>query len=92
MKISATCSGGFSGQPECYAIDTARIGNGKAIEELLQSLDFAALPPPAIGADMQRWEVVIDDGKGARKVAFVEDGSSESAPWQLLISELRASA
>jgi len=91
MKISATCSGGFSGQPECYDIDTARIGNGKAIEELLQNLDFTP-PPPAIGADMQRWEVVIDDGKAPRKVAFVDDGSTESAPWQLLISELRASA
>ncbi len=91
MKISATCSGGFSGHTECYDIDTARIDNGKAIEELLQTLDYPP-PPPGVGADLQRWEVVIDDGSGQRKVAFADDGSSEAAPWQLLISELRASA
>lgn len=91
MKISATCSGGYSGQPERYAVDTSCACNGKAIEDLLHSLD-AAPPPPPVGADLQRWELVIHDANGERKLAFTEDGSSASAPWQLLISELRASS
>lgn len=91
MKISARGSGGYCGMSECYQIDTTNLENGKTIEKLLSRLDFPAAPRPPVGADLQRWEITVEDGAGMRSAEFSIDGSAEVAPWQLLLAEIRAS-
>ena len=90
MKISATGSGGFSGLREHYELDTGELDQGASIEALLHSLDFFdAAPPPALGADIGRWDITVADGARCHTVTFAEDGSDDSAPWQALVSQLR---
>ncbi len=89
MRITANSVGGFSGVAEHYEVDTAALRNGEMVEELLRNLDFLA-GTPTQGADLTRWEILLDDGKQQRSIAFTEDGSAESAPLQALIAELRA--
>ncbi|PWF39055.1 hypothetical protein [Massilia glaciei] len=92
MHISAKGGGGFSGQYELFDIDTAAHAAGRDLEDLLHSLDFGEAPPPAIGADIPRWEVTVCDGDARRTVVFTEDGSAAAAPWQSLIERLRNTA
>ena len=89
MKISATGSGGFSGLREHYELDTGALDQGASIEAQLHSLDFFAAAPPALGADIGRWDITVADGARRHTVTFAEDGSDDSAPWQALVSQLR---
>ena len=93
MKISVKGGGGFAGTSEQYAIDTAHLAQGSAIEALLQNLDFfhADAPAPAVGADIPRWEITVDDGQQCRTVAFDDDGSPACARWKPLIERLKDS-
>ncbi|MBZ2208699.1 protealysin inhibitor emfourin [Massilia soli] len=93
MKISARGGGGFAGITEQYDVDTSRLPQGGAIEALLQNLDFfhAAEPVPAVGADLPRWEITVDDGQQCRTVAFADDGSAACARWKRLIDGLKGS-
>lgn len=92
MKISAKGGGGFAGTTEHYEVDTSRLPHGGAIEALLQNLDFfhAAAPAPAVGADIPRWEITVDDGLQCRTVAFADDGSAACAQWKPLIERLKS--
>ncbi len=90
MKISARGSGGLCGATECYEIDTTNLENGKKIEKLLARLDVPAAQASVIGADLQRWHITVDDGGCRRSVEFTADGSPASAPWQMLLAEIRA--
>lgn len=92
MKIRAEGSGGLSGQAECYEVDTAALPNGAAIERLLEDLRLLPAPPENVGADIARWHVTLEHAGQCRRFAFAEDGSSDAAPWQSLIAQLRASA
>lgn len=93
MKIKARTSGGFAGRSACFELDTACHADGRAIEALLDRLDFfGARPPPAIGADLVRWEITADDGRRCRTVVLHEDTGPEAAGWQALIARLRAGA
>ena len=92
MKISASGGGGFSGISEHYEVDTAAIPNGDVLEELLRSVDFLASSLDPVGADIPHWDITIEDGGAAHTITFAEDGSAESAPFQALLEELRASA
>jgi len=93
MKITAHCAGGFAGLTEHYQVDTASLRNGPCIEALLASLEY--LPQPsasAVGADIGRWHITLDNGLQQHTVAFAEDGSAAAEPWQSLLAQLRASA
>jgi hypothetical protein len=91
MKISATSSGGFTGQTHHYHLDTADASNGRSIEALVRDLGFfSSDPPEAIGADLIRWTITIDDADRHRSVRFADDGSAGAAPWQTLLVQLRA--
>ncbi|MES2902352.1 MAG: hypothetical protein V4723_21670 [Pseudomonadota bacterium] len=90
MKVSAKGSGGWCGASQCYDIDTTNLENGKAIERLVAQLDFGAPHPETIGADLLRWQVTVDDGGVCRSTEFVDDGSGASAPWHLLLAQIRA--
>jgi hypothetical protein len=91
MKITARTSGGFAGRSACFELDTACHADGRAIESLLDQLDFFdARPQPALGADLVRWEITADDGQRCRTVVLHEDGGRESVAWQALITHLRA--
>lgn len=93
MKISASGSGGFAGLAEHFELDTTRVDNGKAIEELLRNLDFFRSSAPAadhIGADIPRWDITVADAGRARTISFLDDGSAESQPWQALLAQLRS--
>ena len=91
MKISVKGGGGFAGSVEHYEVDTAHLPQGDALEALLHNLDFfhAAEPAPAVGADIPRWEITVDDGRQCRTVEFAEDGGPACARWKPFIDRLR---
>ncbi|MFL6674008.1 MAG: protealysin inhibitor emfourin [Massilia sp.] len=93
MKITAKASGGFAGRTECYELDTSCRANGKSVESLLHQLDFfgAAAPSCGIGADMQRWEITVDDGPRRRTVTLTEDPATSATGWHALLEHLRNS-
>ncbi len=93
MKISATGGGGFAGQTAHFDVDTSQVPNGRTIETIVSDIDFFSRPPTeAVGADMVRWNITIDDGPRTHTVTFAEDGSAESAPWQTLLAHIRAAS
>jgi hypothetical protein len=93
MKISATASGGFAGRSDCVELDTGCHPDGRAIEALLERLDFfGAALPTAIGADLVRWEITADDGRRRRTLVLHEDGGPDAAGWPALLAHLRAAS
>jgi hypothetical protein len=93
MKIHAKASGALAGRTDCYELDTACSAKGKAVEELLHQLDFfGAAPKGAVGADIPRWDITVDDGGRRRTVTVFEDGASAGAGWQTLIEHMRNTA
>ena len=90
MKVSAKGGGGFCGESQCFTVDTTNLENGQTIERLVALLDFNATQPSSIGADLQRWQVTVEDGAACRSAEFTEDGSAEAAPWRLLLAQIRA--
>lgn len=93
MKIQARASGGFAGRTDCYELDTACSAKGKSVEDLLHQLDFFGTEPScAVGADIPRWEITVDDGPRRKTVTILDDGSSGGPGWQALIEHLRNTA
>jgi hypothetical protein len=91
MKITAHATGGFAGRAEHFELDTGCHRDGRAIEMLVDALDFfAAAPASQVGADLVRWEITADDGQRCRTVTLAE-GGLDAAGWQALIEHLRAS-
>lgn len=91
MKISARACGGFAGLAQAYDLDTAEHPGGAELEHLLGRLDFfSAAPACAIGADLPRWEITVEDGDRRHTVFVREDGSG--GDWQHLLDRLRTSA
>jgi hypothetical protein len=91
MKITAKGSGGFAGRTECYELDTNCRSDGASVEALLQRLDFfGAAPACAVGADIPRWEITVDDGPRRHTVTVTEDGTGGG--WMSLLEHLRNSA
>jgi hypothetical protein len=91
MKITARASGGFAGRTERFELDTGCHREGRAIESLVDSLDFFnATPACPVGADLVRWEITADDGHRCRTVSLPGDAIA-AAGWQALIEHLRAS-
>ncbi|MDN4053454.1 hypothetical protein QPK32_10220 [Massilia sp. YIM B02763] len=93
MKITARTGGGFAGIERCVELDTGGHADGKAVEALLERLDFFG-PAPAcpVGADLRRWEITVDDGRRCRTVTVAEDGLPPGAAWQALLDHLRGAA
>jgi hypothetical protein len=92
MKITAKGSGGFAGRTESYQLDTSCRSDGASVEDLLQRLDFfGAAPPCAVGADLPRWEITVDDGPRRHTVTLVDDGSGGDG-WMALLERLRNSS
>ncbi len=89
MNIIAQSRGGFTGQGERLAVDTGRAANGHAIDAQITALLAFAPPATAVGADIVHWDITLDDG---RQLAFDDDGSPATAPWQRLIALLRSAA
>ena len=91
MKITARASGGFAGRTERFELDTGCHRDGRAIESLLERLDFfGAMPARPVGADLVRWEITDDDGRRCRTLTLPE-GGADAAGWQALIEHLRSS-
>jgi hypothetical protein len=92
MKIKARASGGFAGRTDSYELDTECATNGKSVEELLRQLDFfGAAPACGVGADLQRWDITVDDGARRRTITVQDDGSPGGQGWQTLLAHLRNS-
>jgi len=88
MKISARACGGFAGLAQSYELDTSSLAEGPALETLVQHLDFfGADPSCAVGADLPRWEITVEDGPRCHTVFLREDGSG--GEWQHLLDRLR---
>jgi hypothetical protein len=90
MKITARASGGFAGRSEQFELDTGCHRDGRAIESLLDRLDFfGAHPACPVGADLLRWEITADDGRRCHTVTLPADGPAP-AGWEALLAHLRA--
>jgi hypothetical protein len=93
MKIKAKASGGIAGRTDCYELDTQCAANGKSVEDLVHHIDFFGSEPGcALGADIRRWEITVDDGPRQRTVTVFEDGASGGPGWQTLLEHLRNTA
>ena len=93
MKIKATMEGGFAGASRQVELDTACLPGGRELEALLQRVDFfGAAPPCAVGADIPRWEITVEDGDRCRSVVLADDGSLQATEWPALLAHLRGAA
>ncbi|MEN3275610.1 MAG: hypothetical protein V7631_1400 [Massilia sp.] len=91
MKITAKMAGGFAGLEKQVELDTACIAGGRDLEALLHRVDFfGEVPPCAVGADLPRWEITVDDGRRCRSVVLADDGSLDQTAWPALLAHLRA--
>ncbi|MET0983372.1 MAG: protealysin inhibitor emfourin [Telluria sp.] len=90
MKIRATMGGGFAGIERQVELDTACIAGGRDLEALLHRVDFFGAPPPcAVGADLPRWEITVEDGGRCKSVVLADDGSLGGSGWTALLAHLR---
>ena len=93
MKITAKQGGGFAGAERCVELDTACRADGGRLEALVRQLDFfCAAPPGAVGADIPRWEITVEDGDQQRTVTLLDDGSLGGTGWPALLEHLRGAA
>ena len=93
MKITAKQGGGFAGAERCVELDTACRADGASLEDLVRRLDFfGAAPPCAVGADIPRWEITVEDGPRMHTVTLVDDGSLGATGWPALLAHLRGAA
>ena len=91
MKIRAKMAGGFAGIERCVELDTACRPDGPALEALVRQADFSGPGPKhAVGADLPRWEITVEDGERCHSVLLVEDGSFDETGWLALLAHLRA--
>jgi len=90
MKIRANLSGGFAGIERQVELDTACLPGGCDLEALLYRVDFfGATPPCAVGADLPRWEITVEDGGRCKSVSLADDGSLAATAWPDLLAHLR---
>ena len=87
MKITLRHSGGLAGTPvELAAIDTDRLDPGVAatVRKAVDQGGFfglpARIPSSEIGADLGAFEITVEDGPRRHTVAFVDDGTPQTAP------------
>ena len=93
MKIRASMSGGFAGIGRQVELDTACLPEGRDLEALLHRVDFfGAAPRCAVGADLPRWEITVEDGARCKSVVLTDDGSLAATEWPALLAHLRGAA
>lgn len=93
MKITAKQGGGFAGGERCVELDTACRADGQSLEALVRQLDFfGAAPPCAVGADITRWEITVEDGPRKHTVTLLDDGNLGATGWPALLEHLRGAA
>jgi hypothetical protein len=93
VKIRAKMAGGFAGIERCVELDTVCRPDGARLESLVHGADFfGAAPQPAVGADLPRWEITVEDGERCHSVLLVDDGSVDAAGWPALLAHLRSLA
>jgi len=93
VKIRATLAGGLAGLTRCVELDTACRPDGAALEALVRQADFfGPAPRGAVGADLPRWEITVDDGARRDSVLLQDDGSIDAAGWPALLAHLRTLA
>jgi len=83
-------AGGFAGVERCVELDTTCRPDGAQLENLVHGADFfGAAPKPALGADLPRWEITVEDGERCHSVLLADDGSVDAAGWPALLAHLR---
>jgi hypothetical protein len=98
MKITVKSSGGFAGLPQQFTVDTAQstAATAEGLTQMIHQLDFfkaaANQSPDAIGADMMRWQISMQDNGRTNTISFVQDGTSASEPWKALLDQIIAAA
>ena len=93
MKIRANVQGGFAGIARQVELDTASLPGGRDLEALLHRVDFfGATPPCAVGADLPRWEITVEDGVRCKSVVLADDGSLAATEWPALLARLCGAA
>jgi hypothetical protein len=91
MKISVKQTGGFAGEINLGAVDTAQLDTAEAqqVEQLVQNIGFFELPATIgggkIGADLARYEITVTEGDRQHTIAFQDDGSPEHTPLRRLV-------
>ena len=83
-------AGGLAGIERCVDVDTACRPDGRQLEALVREADFfGAAPGGAVGADLPRWEITVEDGARCHSVLLRDDGSVDAAGWPALLAHLR---
>jgi hypothetical protein len=97
MEITIARTGGYAGLHEAIAtIDTTRLSpKMKAdIEAAVANANFFALPERVqgkeIGADLQAYEVTVDDGPRHHTVTFPDESSTATAQLMALVGTIMA--
>jgi hypothetical protein len=74
MRIEVRQQGGFAGHirrpPLVVETDDLETGVARELEQLAASLPAGG--PPGRGADMMRYDILVDDASGRRTAAFFE--------------------
>lgn len=93
MRIQAKMAGGFAGIERCVDLDTASRKDGADLEALVRQANFfGTAPAQAVGADLPRWEITVEDGQRCHSVLLVDDGSFDALGWPALLAHLRTLA
>jgi hypothetical protein len=92
VRLTLKRSGGYAGiEQEPVQVDSDRLPPD-ARERLHTLVKDAGEAPEAIGADLPRYELTIDDGDDTRTVAWHDDGSEAAAGLRALAEEVQRAA
>ena len=89
MKISVKASGGFAGlnQTSVGELDTKQLAAERA-NQIEQCIDALMKQEGAVGADMMRYDIDVEENGGKRHHIAVFDEGDSGSPIQQLLSLL----
>ena len=95
MKILITRAGGYAGLTDVlFDSDTSELSpaESRRFAELIEATRFFDLPSVvvgnAVGSDLYRYEITVEDGGRRHFVAFIPDDSAATAPLRELLDAL----
>jgi hypothetical protein len=90
MQIIVRRTGGYGGTQAESRVDTARLDAARRarIEQLLREADASLRDAePAVGADLMRYEITIQENGTTRSLAWTDDGTF--GPVKQLVEEVQ---
>ena len=91
MRITVTRTGGYAGTERVADVDTAHLdpARARAIEQMARdAAGDAGRTEEVIGADLMRYEIIIQDNGSSRRLSWTDDGNPQGGPVKRLIEEV----